>query len=1091
MGISKKQFQTTFGFWAMGLLGLFSILAFTPKESFHFSPNDFKPLKAPNFVDPPIAVEDTFSVDENTFWLFNPTLNDTINGQLTGVTIVKTPKHGTIGFSALDTLIYRPYLGFCGKDTIFYTIANESYAFDTAMIVMTVNCGTFNNNKTPDALDDVFSTAKNARIDLAVIDNDTLNSDVIGPLSIIQFPLHGLVSLFNNTIAYTPQNDFCGGSDTLRYAVCNVTGCDTAMVVINVDCTVENTNANQPIAVDDAVSIKRNAFYVFNPTLNDSIKGTLSGVSIVKSSNNGAIGFVGANTMVYMPQMGFCGHDTVTYRICNALFLCDTASVFITVECTQDSVVLTQLPDALDDEATTQEDKKVTIPVLSNDNPNGMMIAPLSIVRYPSNGNAIIALNDVNYTPNPGFCNGLDTFSYKICNGLGCDTAQVIVRVNCETGIRVADPIAKNDNITTDRNKTVKFKPTLNDTINGTLLAVGFVSAPRHGAIGNTTIDSLVYVPDINYCGYDTLEYRVCRTDLKCDTAFIFITINCTPLGERPNAKNDVVTTLKNKPVTVNILNNDALNGAMNTPLSIFTPAKNGGVSIDASNAIIYTPNADFCGEKDSFTYKICNIDGCDTATVVIDVLCENPLRPIAKDDAAIVLNGKTVEINLTANDTLNGFLDSISIIKYPKNALAVLQNNNVFYTTSPTFCGAFDTLTYAICTAGGCDTAQLVVSVLCDTVKILIPVALNDSIETLQGRLVSINILKNDSLFQAPFESLMVPILPNHGTVSIDSLQNIVYTPNLTFCGGNDTLHYRICTSYGCTLARVVVQVTCDKDVNTPPVAVNDIAYTLRNKNIMIPVLANDSLKGADTVRIMRFAKHGTASIDGSTHQIFYEPNATFCGGADTLMYEICNFKGCATAMVVISVKCDSIAQTPPPIANFDTARVEINKTVLINILKNDTLNKYILLETSVQPKHGILSYRTDGSAYYVPTSEFWGRDSFVYLLCNLTGCDTAKVYIEVREGNKMVVYNGFSPNGDGMNDRLIIRGIENYPNNEVVIYNRWGNEIFKRKGYTNDDGWRGDWNGQIVIDGTYFYAIYYNDEKKQVKTGYIQVHR
>jgi gliding motility-associated-like protein len=944
----------------------------------------------------------------------------------------------------------------------------------------------------PRALDDAFIAYRNTQIDLPILDNDTLNGNLISPLSIIEPPVHGTAYFNTNVITYTSYPDFCGGNDTLRYVICNSAGCDTATVIIYVNCTSDNTNANQPIAVDDAISIKRNTFHVFEPTLNDVTKGDLSSVSIVKSGNKGEIGFVGVKTMVYMPQMGFCGPDTVTYRICNTLFLCDTASIFINIECTQDSIVLTKLPEAVDDETTTLENQKVAISVLANDSANGIMIAPLSIVRFPNNGLASVSMNSIHYTPTGGFCNAFDTISYKICNGLGCDTGLIVVRVNCETNPRVDDPIATNDYISTDRNKTIIFKPTLNDTINGTLLAVGFVIAPQHGAIrAASTIDSLVYTPDLNYCGYDTMVYRICRDDFKCDTAFVFFTLNCTPLGDRPNAKNDGATTLKNKPVTVPILNNDALNGALNTPLSILTPAKHGTVNFDASNAAIYTPETNFCGEKDTFSYKICNIDGCDTAIVVIDILCKNPNRPIAKGDAAIILNGKTVEINLLANDTLNGFLDSIKILTYPKNAIAALQNNAVFYTANLNFCGYYDTLSYEICTTGGCDTAQLVVSVLCDTVKIVPPpVALNDFLETMQGRTISINVLKNDSLFLEPFESLMVPILPNQGIVTIDTAQNIVYTPKLSFCGDNDTLYYRICTRSGCNTARVVIKIACDIAVNSPPIAIDDKAYTQSRVDVMIPILANDTLRGADTVRIIRFAKRGTASFDAFSNHIFYQPNTTFCGGFDSLIYEICNFKGCDTAMVIIGIRCDSVKQALP-IANYDTARLNMNTAALINILKNDTLNKYILLETSVQPKHGIVSYRADGYAYYVPISEYWGRDSFVYILCNLTGCDTAKVWIDVQEGNKMVVYNGFSPNNDGINDRLIIRGIEKYPNNEVVIYNRWGNEIFRRKSYSNDDGWRGDWQGQIAMDGTYFYAVYYNDVKNQVKTGYIQLHR
>ncbi|GAB3541483.1 hypothetical protein GCM10027443_40830 [Pontibacter brevis] len=60
----------------------------------------------------------------------------------------------------------------------------------------------------------------------------------------------------------------------------------------------------------------------------------------------------------------------------------------------------------------------------------------------------------------------------------------------------------------------------------------------------------------------------------------------------------------------------------------------------------------------------------------------------------------------------------------------------------------------------------------------------------------------------------------------------------------------------------------------------------------------------------------------------------------------------------------------------------------------------------------------------------------------------------------------NVFSPNNDGNNDTWTIRNIQNYPQNELIILNRWGNEVYKAKSYKNN------WTGDNLSEGTYFYV-------------------
>ncbi|WP_456439110.1 DUF7507 domain-containing protein, partial [Psychroserpens sp.] len=93
------------------------------------------------------------------------------------------------------------------------------------------------------------------------------------------------------------------------------------------------------------------------------------------------------------------------------------------------------------------------------------------------------------------------------------------------------------------------------------------------------------------------------------------------------------------------------------------------------------------------------------------------------------------------------------------------------------------------------------------------------------------------------------------------------------------------------------------------------------------------------------------------------------------------------------------------------------------------------------------------------------------------------------------LTIYNEFSPNGDGVNDRFMIDCIETFPNSKLEVYNRWGNIVYSKKGYRND--WDGTSNGRAVINGsdqlpvgTYYYVIDLGDSSEP-KVGWLYINR
>jgi len=212
---------------------------------------------------------------------------------------------------------------------------------------------------------------------------------------------------------------------------------------------------------------------------------------------------------------------------------------------------------------------------------------------------------------------------------------------------------------------------------------------------------------------------------------------------------------------------------------------------------------------------------------------------------------------------------------------------------------------------------------------------------------------------------------------------------------------------------------------------------------------------------------------------------------GTDVGCFTICDANDVCGALI-INTEVLTAAQMAPPVAIDDDTMTVVNVTIgTMNVLINDlNINESVEVTIVSQPLFGSVVVNPDNTFSYTPNTGVCGeRDEFQYMIQTPTGSDIATVFVDIL-CEEITVMNGFSPNGDGVNDVFTVLGLERFPNNEVIIFNRWGNQVFYKQGYTNEDGWYGTWEGSDLPDGTYFYIIN-TGEGDEPTSGYVQIQR
>ena len=285
------------------------------------------------------------------------------------------------------------------------------------------------------------------------------------------------------------------------------------------------------------------------------------------------------------------------------------------------------------------------------------------------------------------------------------------------------------------------------------------------------------------------------------------------------------------------------------------------------------------------------------------------------------------------------------------------------------------------------------------------LPVAVDDSYTMVEDSVLTVDgstdsqpsLLANDSDADGdPLTVIGVLSSPERGTLSFQSNGNFVYTPEANFFG-QDSFVYQITDGKGATAhATALITVT---GTNDAPDARDDSYTVEEGQTINMTVLDNDIDIDGDTIVITgAHGGDGTVEVLNGTSINYTAP--TGFRGNDFIEYNISDGNGGTDfANVNITITGPNRA----PVAVDDTATVNEDSSVIVNVLANDSdPDGDTLSVSSVNTANGNATVNSDNTVTFTPTANFNGTATVTYVVSDgLGGTDTGNVTVTVNPVN------------------------------------------------------------------------------------------
>ena len=934
-----------------------------------------------------------------------------------------------------------------GSVTVVITVS-DGIAEDSEDFLVTITPVPDN----PKAEDDFFYVQNVGSYPIDPIANDwDADGDTDLTPAIVSGPLHGSLTADGDAYIYMANESF-EDSDSFTYTVTDSTSrvSNTATVTLSADpCNQPpaiGSIDNQIIFEDDSGSV---TFTVQDENENlDQVTVTSSNTAIFPGGSL-VLSNVGADyTLDFTPAADLYGRVVLTVLAEDSCGNITNKSFTVRV------VPINDLPTAVDDSVTTNEDTSVTISVLANDEDKETSNANLilrKILTTPSHGRISgIGGNQLRYTPY-GDYNGSDSFTYEMSDADGgVASATVYITINSINDApeaysnyltTILSPGDTLDNINVIGNDT---DPDLPYDVDEEIHVTRITSQPSCGT---------AYVnPDgtVKYEAFDGgdcapawmwITYEIEDHYGATDTAQISIPVDDDGTNLPPRVSG-VWRSIQEDAATITIdlasYAFDPDGDALTYDLDLASPPDtNLGTATIADSIVSYTPGLNKNGSysQENFQFTVSDGNATSTGTIYIEIIAVNDAPTISIETTSIVeipdqstIEDQPVTVDFYIDDvdkddvgTTFG-IDDIGIAVYSDDN-ALIPPSGISYTRNDVTGLVSLTLTPDEQEFGSANITVVVTdSIVYTTDAFLVdvaevndpPVATDHWVTTDEDAPLHVNVID----YQANVDGDIITIsqgttAPSSGSLSFDQTAGeVIYTPAPDF-NGSDTFEF-VLTDEGDLTDSGMVYVTVNP-VNDPP-DVYDLAAYLETPE---DTSAGTSFKVADIDTDLADMALSAVSSDPALIDTFTFIKSTDGSGEVTLTIDpAANQSGTVTIDVTASDgdKSDTESFTfkvyainDPPVVQDDAVEIDEDNSITINVIANDTdiedpntlyvvSNTSPLLLSDGTAGHGSVVNNNDGTLTYTPGNDRYDDVFFTYEVSdsgNLRGTGTVTVTI------------------------------------------------------------------------------------------------